>query len=150
LFNVNFTLVIFAASFIIYAYLMKLVFFDKLLNLVNTRDQHIDKLLIESRNIQAQIEEQIKNSSSSSIMVKAKQEAQQIINDKVQTASKQKDGLVSGSSGTIKNSLVESLQAIDKEQRQVLSEMQSIVSELTETIVGKINADISNKKVLNV
>jgi F0F1-type ATP synthase membrane subunit b/b' len=150
LFNVNFTLVIFAASFIIYAYLMKLVFFDKLLNLVNTRDQHIDKLLIESRNIQGQIEEQIKNSSSSSIMVKAKQEAQQIINDKVQTASKQKDGLVSGSSGTIKNSLVESLQAIDKEQRQVLSEMQSIVSELTETIVGKINADISNKKVLNV
>ncbi|MCE2928379.1 MAG: hypothetical protein LW817_01965 [Candidatus Caenarcaniphilales bacterium] len=129
---------------------MKLVFFDKLLNLVNTRDQHIDKLLIESRNIQGQIEEQIKNSSSSSIMVKAKQEAQQIINDKVQTASKQKDGLVSGSSGTIKNSLVESLQAIDKEQRQVLSEMQSIVSELTETIVGKINADISNKKVLNV
>jgi F0F1-type ATP synthase membrane subunit b/b' len=150
LFNVNFTLVIFAASFIIYAYLMKLVFFDKLLNLVNTRDQHIDKLLIESRNIQGQIEEHIKNSSSSSIMVKAKQEAQQIINDKVQTASKQKDGLVSGSSGTIKNSLVESLQAIDKEQRQVLSEMQSIVSELTETIVGKINADISNKKVLNV
>lgn len=150
MFNVNFTLVIFAASFIIYAYLMKLVFFDKLLNLVNTRDQHIDKLLIESRNIQGQIEEQIKNSSSSSIMVKAKQEAQQIINDKVQTASKQKDGLVSGSSGTIKNSLVESLQAIDKEQRQVLSEMQSIVSELTETIVGKINADISNKKVLNV
>ena len=149
--ELNFTFVYFAVSFIFFILLMKIIFFDKVAEVINNRDQLIDQNLKASQLTSKQMEEQLAISSSSSILKTARDEAQSIINFANNQADTVKSRVLQEAKNDISQRYEHSLRTMEFEKNQVLSEIDSIVSEISSAMTSKLLEELSTgKKAIGV
>lgn len=148
--SINFTAVIFAVSFIVFIYLMKLVFFDKLAAVVGEREAFVAGRIEASRVAQAKIEADILDQNPTEILKQAKTSSNTIIHEAMNFANKDKDKLVLSARNEFKSKLESNLETLAKEEAELRAGLNKITSELVNTTVETLISQLKTKqKALN-
>jgi F-type H+-transporting ATPase subunit b len=130
---------------------MKAFFFDRIASVINKRENLINQNLEASQLTSKQMEEQLAVASSSSILRNAKDEAQSIINTASSEAGSQKTKILDQAKLDLSINYQNSLKQMEEEKNQVLSEMDSIVNEISLAMTTKLLEEIgTSKKVIGV
>ena len=108
--TLDFTLVIFTASFILFVIVMKLAFFDPIKKVINAREKSIEENLAESKAV---------NESS--------QERQEMVNRELRD---------------IKANSETSIIELQKEERNILKNLDSYVEELSKNAIDKLMSEL--------
>lgn len=143
--DINFTFVLFTASFIIFMIAMKLAFFDPVGSVVKGREAEIEE------NLQASKESMEKVSGPGSdldkateILTKARQESQKIISDAVNKANNERNAQVEKALEDINSKLNENVQALQREEKDLLANLDNQVEEIAELAVKKIYTELES------
>lgn len=144
--SLDFTAVIFALSFIVFMYLLKFVFFDKLAAVINQREGFVKDKLAASHKAQAKIEIEISNQNPKDLLSHARHSASTILQEALSTANKDKDKLVNTAKSEFNSKLDTNLASLKKEENELRANISSIVSELAKTTVDKLISELNTKE----
>ena len=134
LLELNFTLVLFAISFLVFIYLVNLTLYKPVGEIVEKR-----KNLIEGEYLEA------KNSAASKLlenyktqMKSARHTAQGLIEDGINEAKKKKEEKINALLAELNKEKDKSIKLIREEQNEAMKQMESKIKALTELITNKV------------
>ena len=141
--EINFTFVLFTASFIAFILLMKLAFFDPVRNVIQERESAIEKDLEESKLAIADIAKADSGDSSpTQILKEAKLKSHQIVSDVMNEANKERLEMVNKELKSLKANTDNTILGLEKEQNEILKNLDSYVSELSKEALDKLMAEL--------
>lgn len=142
--EINFTFTIFTLSFVVFALLMKVFFFDKVALVINAREALVAANLKASQSTRQSIEEQLSLNSSKSLLKSAKEEAQAQLSKALAEANSQKQGLIDTAKQKISADLSHSLTSLSKDRDQVMAGIDQLVTEISNLMTDRLISEIKN------
>ncbi len=141
--DINFTFVLFTASFMAFVLLMKLVFFDPVKSVIQKRESIIEKNLEESKAAISNIKSADSGDSSpSQILKEAKLKSHQIVSELMNQANKERLEMVNKELKDLKTNTEKAILGLEKEQNAILKNLDSYVSELSKEALDKLMAEL--------
>lgn len=136
LLEINFTLILFALSFVIFIYLLNLALYKPVGKIIEERKNLIEdeyskaKKLAEEANILLDTyKEKIRS---------AKHDAQNLIHEAIKTSQKKKEGKITELMSNLIKEKELALKQIEEERTNIMQELQKQLSTLTELITNKV------------
>ena len=121
---------------------MKLAFFDPVKNTILKREDKIKDDLEKSQAAVAEVASTSTESNPADILRTAKLEAQDIINEAVSQTNKEKQLMVIEELKETKEQTQASMISLEKEQREILANLDAYVADLSKEAVDKLLAEI--------
>ncbi len=140
--ELNFTFVLFLASFLAFIFLMNLFFFAPVKKVIGAREDLIQKNIEETNAIAQKLDEQVMDSSAESILKTARENAQKILGTASQEAEKTKSSLIEENSTKLKTMYKEHMKGLDQEKQAISSEISKICNEVADIALEKISSEI--------
>ena len=144
--ELNFTFVIFTISFIVFIGLMKLVFFDSVKEVIERRESFIEKNIQASKEAQKKIEDQIAESDASSILTKARQDAQKVLGQAIEEANKKRSKIVGDAIIVNKDLISRNILILEKEEKEISKNLSTYIKDISETAIDQLMSEIEGKK----
>jgi len=144
--ELNFTFVIFTASFIVFIGLMKLVFFDSIKRVIDERESFVEKNILASREAQKKIEKKIAESDASSILMKARQEAQELLGKAIEGANNKRSKMVGDAIIVNKDLISRNIIILEKEEREISKNLSTYIKEVSQTAINQLMSEIESKQ----
>jgi F0F1-type ATP synthase membrane subunit b/b' len=144
--ELNFTFIVFTASFIVFVGLMKLVFFDPILRVISRRESFINSNIEASKQALNKVEKEITTADPASILVNARLEASQILSNAIEEANRNKSSLVHSALQANKEMLSKNFINLEKEEAKISQNLAEHVAELTQVALDKLISEIETKK----
>ena len=126
----------------VFVILMKLAFFDPVKNTILKREDKIKDDLEKSQAAVAEVVSTSTESNPADILRTAKLEAQDIINAAVAQTNKEKQLMVIEELKETKEQTQASMISLEKEQREILANLDAYVADLSKEAVDKLLAEI--------
>ncbi len=136
LLEINFTLILFAVSFLAFIYLLNLTLYKPVGNIVELRKKLIDSEYAKAKELTNKANELLENYKTK--IKTARHEAHSIIQEVVQKAQKLKEEKVSQLLVTLNKEKEESFKKIDEEKKIVMQKLEKEIKTLTNLIINKI------------
>lgn len=140
--ELNFTFVIFTASFIVFLFLMKLTFFDPVKDVIISREKMIEADLAESQKALEKINSAKESENPINIIKKSKLEAQEIVNKSANEANKERQEMVNRELKTIQANAETTILELRKEEKKIFADLDKYVTELSKTALDKIMSEL--------
>lgn len=140
--ELNFTFVVFMASFILFLIVMKLAFFDPIKNIIQDREKAIEADLAESKAALEQVGKSAEKENPANIIRKSKLEAQEIIGKAVSESNKERQEMVNRELKDIQANAENGVIQLEKEKRAILTNLDSYVSELSKEALDKLMSEL--------
>jgi len=144
--ELNFTFVVFTASFIVFLGLMKLVFFGPVERVINKRESFVAENIKASKSSLKKIEAQIADTDASSILIKARQEAQKILGRAIEEANKSKVELVSDAVKANKDMIIKNVIGLEKEEKEISTNLSTYIKEVSQVAITQLMSEIEGKQ----
>ena len=126
----------------VFVILMKLAFFDPVKNTILKREDKIKDDLEKSQAAVAEVVSTSTESNPADILRTAKLEAQDIINAAVSQTNKERQAMVIEELKETKEQTQASMISLEKEQREILANLDAYVADLSKEAVDKLLAEI--------
>ena len=140
--EINFTLVVFTASFILFLIAMKLAFFDQVKNIIHAREEKIKLDLAESKKALSQFEASENSTENPTLILKeSRLKAQEIISEAMSSSNTERQNMINRELKDIKANAEASVLKLEKEQRETLRNLDTHVAELTKEAVDKLMSE---------
>lgn len=140
--ELNFTFVVFTASFILFLIVMKLAFFDPVKNIIQAREAAIAADLAESKAALSKVGESSEKENPANIIRKSRLEAQEIIGKAVTESNKERQMMVNRDLKDIQANAESSVIQLTKEEREILKNLDQHVDELTKEALDKLMSEL--------
>ncbi len=136
LLEINFTLVIFAASFLVFIYLLNLTLYKPVGNVIESRKELIDGEYSRAKELTHKADEWFKNYKNK--IKEARHEAHQIIQESTKQAQKIKEEKILKLLEGLNKEKEESFRKINEEKNIVMQKLEKEIRILTDLITNKI------------
>lgn len=140
--TLDFTLVIFTASFILFVIVMKLAFFDPIKKVINAREKSIEENLAESKAALNKLGSSQQSENPATIIRESKLKAQEIVSKVVNESSQERQEMVNRELRDIKANSETSIIELQKEERNILKNLDSYVEELSKNAIDKLMSEL--------
>lgn len=140
--ELNFTFVVFTASFLLFIVVMKLAFFDPVKNIIQARESYIEDNLAESKQALDKMNSSSEAENPADIIRKSKLEAQEIVSEAMTSANKERQEIVNKELKGIKSNTENSVIELEKEKREILTNLDSHVDELSKEVLDKLMSEL--------
>ena len=140
--SIDFTIVVFTASFLLFVVVMKLAFFDPVKKIILKRESSIEENLAESKEALSKIDSSTEDENPVDIIRKSKLEAQEIVNQAITESNKERQEMVNRELNDIRANAQNSIIELEKEQRDILGNLDSHVKELSKEALDKLLAEL--------
>jgi F0F1-type ATP synthase membrane subunit b/b' len=147
--SINFTALIFALSFLAFAFALKAIFFKPLMEIVSKRERINEERKNEIKVMAANITKKIDALSNDHKLMDAKYLAHDIVADARKSATQEKESLVRKSAENLGAEIQEILDAIDSDEQALLENSRSYVEELAGTMAHKLNEILQARRDAN-
>lgn len=144
--ELNFTFVIFTASFIVFIGLMKLVFFGPVERVINKRESFVADNINASKSSLQKIEAQIADTDASSILIKARQDSQKILSQAIEEANKEKSKLVGDAVRANKDMIINNVIGLEKEENEISKNLSAHIKEVSSAAIAQLMSEIEGKQ----
>lgn len=144
--ELNFTFIVFTASFIVFVGLMKLVFFDPIHRIISKRESFINFNIEASKQALTKVEEEIHSADPTGILTNARQEASQFLAKAIEEANQNKSNLVYTALQANKEMLHKNFINLEKEEAKISQNLADYVEDLTQLALDKLISEIELKK----
>ena len=136
LLEINFTLVLFAASFLVFIYLLNLTLYKPVGDVIEKRKSLIDREYAKGKELTQKANEMLENYKEK--IKSSRHESQLIIQEATKQAQKVKEEKVNQLLSTLNKEKEESFKKIDEEKKIVMQKLEKEIKTLTELITNKI------------
>ena len=136
LLEINFTLVLFAASFLVFIYLLNLTLYKPVGDLIESRKKLIDGEYAHAKELTHGANEMLENYKNK--IKSTRHESHVIIQDATKQAQKLKEEKISQLLVTLNKEKEESFRKIEKEKKVVMQKLEKEIKMLTDLITNKI------------
>lgn len=140
--EINFTLVVFLASFLAFMFLMNMFFFAPLKKVIGAREDFIAKSIEETETMASKLDEQVQDSSAESILKTARENAQSIMSSATQEAEKTKTALLEENGTKLKTMYKEHMDSLANEKQAISNEISKICDEVASLAIDKISSEL--------
>ncbi len=130
--------------------LVKVLFFDRVGQIISKREGFITENIASSKAIQASIEEKITSKNPQAILMKAREEALHDLNDASEKATHTRAKLVEETKAELRKSLDENLAKLQNDKEELLKQSNVAIKELAAFAITKMLGDLSVKEVASV
>jgi len=136
LLEINFTLVLFAVSFLAFIYLLNLTLYKPVGEIVELRKKLIDGDYSKAKELTHKANESLENYKNK--IKTARHESHIIIQEATKKAQKVKEEKISQLSDTLNKEKEESFKKIEEEKKIVMQKLEKEIKTLTDLIINKI------------
>ena len=136
LLEINFTLVLFAASFLVFIYLLNLTLYKPVGKIIEKRKSLIDGEYAKGKELTKKANEMLENYKNK--IKAAKHESQAIVHEGTKQAQKVKEEKISQLILTLNKEKEESFRKIEEEKKIVMQKLEKEMKMLTDLITNKI------------
>lgn len=136
LLEINFTLVLFAASFLVFIYLLNMTLYKPVGDVIEKRKSLIDGEYAKGKELTQKANEMLENYKEKIKL--ARHDAHLIIQEATKQAQKLKEEKVSQLLVTLNQEKAESFRKIEEEKRLVMQKLEGEIKTLTDLITNKI------------
>ncbi|OGI20379.1 MAG: hypothetical protein A3B68_02520 [Candidatus Melainabacteria bacterium RIFCSPHIGHO2_02_FULL_34_12] len=136
LLELNFTLVLFAISFLVFIYLVNLTLYKPVGEIVEKRKNLIEGEYLEAKNSSEAASKLLENYKTQ--MKSARHTAQGLIEDGINEAKKKKEEKINALLAELNKEKDKSIKLIREEQNEAMKQMESKIKALTELITNKV------------
>jgi F-type H+-transporting ATPase subunit b len=143
LIELDFTFVVFVFSFIAFVFAMKFVFFDPVKNVIKKREAFIDNALEESKKALDKIGSANALENPLEILRSAKIKATEITSIAITEANQEKEVVVKKEVDELSSKKDFEICDLEKQQNEILSNMDKYVNELSNDAVNKLIAELN-------
>lgn len=141
--ELDFTFVVFVFSFIAFVFAMKFVFFDPVKNVIKKREAFIDNALEESKKALDKIGSANALENPLEILRSAKIKATEITSIAITEANQEKEVVVKKEVDELSSKKDFEICDLEKQQNEILSNMDKYVNELSNDAVNKLIAELN-------
>lgn len=141
--ELDFTFVVFVFSFIAFVFAMKFVFFDPVKNVIKKREAFIDNALEESKKALDKIGSANALENPLEILRSAKIKATEITSIAITEANQEKEVVVKKEVDELCSKKDFEICDLEKQQNEILSNMDKYVNELSNDAVNKLIAELN-------
>jgi F-type H+-transporting ATPase subunit b len=143
LIELDFTFVVFVFSFIAFVFAMKLVFFDPVKMVIKKREAFINNALEETKNALDKIGSANELENPLDILRSAKIKATEVTSKAITEANQEKEVVVKKEVDDLSSKKDFELCDLEKQQNEILSNMDKYVNELSNDAVNKLIAELN-------
>ena len=136
LLEINFTLVLFAVSFLVFIYLLNLTLYKPVGNIVEARKNLIDGEYVKGKELTQKADEMLETYKNK--IKGARHESQNIIHEATKQAQKVKEEKVAQLSASLNKEKEDSFRKIEEEKKIVMQKLEKEMKMLTDLITNKI------------
>ncbi len=136
LLEINFTLVLFAVSFLVFIYLLNMTLYKPVGKVIESRKRLIDGEYARAKELTNKANESLENYKNK--IKAARHEAHAIIQESAQKAQKLKEEKISWLMVTLNKEKEESFKKIEEEKKIVMQKLEKEIKMLTDLITNKI------------
>ena len=136
LLEINFTLILFAVSFLVFIYLLNMTLYKPVGEVIEHRKRLIDGEYARAKELTNKANESLENYKNK--IKTARHEAHSIIQESVQKAQKLKEEKISWLLVTLNKEKEESFKKIEEEKKIVMQKLEKEIKMLTDLITNKI------------
>ena len=136
LLEINFTLILFAATFLVFIYLLNLTLYKPVGNVIEHRKELIDGEYAKAKKLTHKANEMLENYKAKIKL--AKHESQNIVQEAIKQAQKVKEEKINQLLVTLNKEKEESFRKIAEEKKAVMQNLEKEIKILTDLITNKI------------
>jgi len=145
--SVDFTLVLFTASFILFIYLMNLLFFSPLRTVINSREGKIKANRRKTESLVEEVESKIEAFKDDEFIKNARAESSRLISEANSEAANKRQALINETAEQLKQKKAKNHSAIEKEKSQILKNLEGPIKEITHLMVGKVLSNANDIQI---
>lgn len=136
--SIDFTLVIFTASFLLFLALMNLLFFKPVFKTINLRESKINADLEKLKTLRSDMESRLEADEAMMILKESRSKASELIAKAREEAISKKDDFLNKILTQVKEKKSSALSNLENERLSCLSSLESSVQEIAELIFKRV------------
>lgn len=147
---IDFTTVVFVPSFILFVFLMNMVFFKPVAKVIEERDHTLSSDKDKTQKAISTAETKVKEYEEA--LADARHAASEILAKATEGAHDQQNKMIMETDKELRAKKADALKGLDAEKQSLVSGLNSTISELTKSMVGKVldqevKVDLSDKDI---
>lgn len=134
--ELNFTLVVFSVSFLVFVGLMNIIFFKPVSAVIEKRENTLNSDKTQREKLHKEIEQRLKDYEAN--LAKSKAKAAHVLEEAQEAATKEKETMMAATVKELNEEKTKEYASLDKEKEAIFKELREPIKEITSLLVSRV------------